>query len=66
MPIGYSTLTYEEVEEARLQFQSTTETVFFYVFEGAVVEKMQESKLLSELITYKETILLHLKRKNKK
>lgn len=27
---------------------------------------MKESKLISEIITYKETILLHLKRKNKK
>lgn len=38
-----------------------------YLYEGALTEKMKESKLVSELITYKETILLHLKKKmNKK
>jgi hypothetical protein len=40
--------------------------MYFYVFPDALVEKMRESKLMSELITYKETILLHLKRKTKK
>ena len=39
---------------------------YFYVHQGAVVEKMKESKLISELITYKETILLHLKKKTNK
>lgn len=39
---------------------------YFYVYSDGLVENMKESKLISELITYKETILLHLKRKTKK
>lgn len=66
MPIGYSVMTYEEFEIVRLgAMHGATSHPFFYIFEDALVEKMKESKLLSELITYKETILLHLKRKKK-
>jgi hypothetical protein len=67
LPVGYSALNYEAFEEARLGTgQVGVVRPFFYAFEDALVEKMRESKLLSELITYKETILLHLKRKTKK
>lgn len=68
MPIGYSTLTYEELGEVRLAeiMNGSNTKPFFYVFDDGLVEKMKDSKLISELITYKETILLHLKRKTKK
>ena len=68
MPIGYSTLTYEELGEVRLGeiMNGSNTKPFFYVFDDGLVEKMKDSKLISELITYKETILLHLKRKTKK
>ena len=44
MPIGYATLTYEELEAARMGEGSRA---LFYVFEGALVEKMLQSKLIS-------------------
>jgi transposase-like protein len=66
MPVGYSILTYEELEAARFSESQSSHHPFFYVFADGLVEKMKDSKLISELITYKETILLHLKRKTKK
>jgi hypothetical protein len=55
MPIGYSVLTYEELEDVRIgdnQINSNARP-FFYIFSDGLVEKMKESRLLSELITYK-------------
>jgi hypothetical protein len=67
MPIGYTAITYEEFEEARVnEHFPCSNRAYFYAFPDALVERMKESKLISELITYKETILLHLKRKTKK
>ena len=67
MPIGYSALNYDQFEEVRKDenFKGSNRP-YFYIYEDSLVEKMKDSKVISELITYKETILLHLKRKSKK
>lgn len=48
MPIGYTAIPYEDVEQVRLNenFVSTNK-LYFYVYQDALVEKMQESKLVS-------------------
>lgn len=54
MPIGYTAISYEEFEEARMnELFQTSNRAYFYAFSDALVEKMKESKLISELITYK-------------
>lgn len=75
MPLAYTAVTFDELDKWR---QSEKEEgkenvyipkgnrLFLYVYEGAMVERMKDSKLVSELNTYKETILLHLKKKTLK
>lgn len=64
IPVAYTCISYDEFENTRQnQDLKSSNRPFIYFFEGALTEKMKESKLISELITYKETILLHLKKK---
>lgn len=48
MPVGYSGLKYDELEEVRKDenFQGTNKP-YFYIFTDSLVENMKESKLIS-------------------
>ena len=62
--VGYTSISYEEFEHLRKDEKAkVSNKPYFYLYNGAVVEKMKESKLVSELVTHKETLLLHLKKK---
>lgn len=52
--IGYTGISYDEFELLRQDDKlKPSNRPYFYVYEGAVTERMKESKLLSEVITYK-------------
>ena len=52
--IGYTGISYDEFELFRQDDKlKPSNRPYFYVYEGAVTERMKESKLLSEVITYK-------------